>query len=629
MISVFIIIGIIVLVAFTLVISLYKGILPDILPKKADAITTFTEACVHGIAEEGLNIMKVQGGFIDLPEELIEDGAYINIGFKVPYWYHDGRNYMPTYLILERQLKSYIDRNLLNCINDYRDFPQYTITPLNNFTTKVTFTDKRVLVDTDYRLMVQPKTDEVLYLDDFNVEVKTNFGEFFNLATDLMNHENKDMFLENYTDEMIASSDWLPYEGMLLSCSPEVWHVPDMKKYTQTMIMHNLPFLMFENTDYEETGIPYYDGQYKVDFTNNHYEDIAVDVIYNPNWGMEYSVLPSKNGIVKPFEFKINEYLRSCFKIYHHRYNAVYPVLFKLSGDNDFFFATPVIMKQNMPNRYKEVNPWALEVDAIGSRFYCADSAKVTAYSIDSGNLIQATPSIRNNRKYSLRVFARDALSGDEMPGVNISYHCIRYRCPIGVTTYPTANGFLTGGVPMLNDRFPDCTNGFVIAERSGYHQGRTQVSVSKDTDRSQTIVELYPLKQFDYAIKVIENHNGLITERDLNEDEHVLININHDEMLFEKNIVYPSDNEYFTNLSLIIGDFTYDLDIKLVTEDTYLGGAVLNWTLGAGQLSSSRMIVFYVLKLDPIVPPSSPEEYQQIHDYARINSKNYMPELR
>jgi len=199
-----------------------------------------------------------------------------------------------------------------------------------------------------------------------------------------MDYENRDYFLENYTDEMIACSDWLPYEGMELTCSPRVWQVSQMKDYTQTMIMHNLHFLQFENTDFRETGMPYYDKQYKVPFTWEDFRDFKVDVIYNPHWGMDFEVIPSHSGITEPYEFTLSKYLMSCIKIYHHKYNVEYPVIFQLTDqeepENKFFFASPVIMKRGIPNRYNEVLPWPTDYDETRSIDYNNNQQKCQSY---------------------------------------------------------------------------------------------------------------------------------------------------------------------------------------------------------------------------------------------------------
>ena len=631
--SVFILVGIFILLVVVMLYSLNQGLIPGFEFGESDPVTQYTETCLESVAKEGLSIMSVQGGYIDLPQMLSYDsGGYLNLGFKVPMWYYKGTDWKPSRTRMEKELSEYIVSNIGTCLNDYRAFRnEYDIEYLGEMDAGATIQDRSVTAELNNYMRLTPLGEERhTYIEEFKVDIETDFGRLYSLASEIMDHENTEYFLENYTDEMIACSDYLPYEGMEISCSPSVWRVDDMEDYTQQLVMHNLHFLQFVNTRFEETGMPYYDKQYKVYFTSNDYSDISVEPIYRPSWGMDFEVIPSENGVSKPFDFTINRYINTCVKIFHHKYSAYYPVMFQLTdGVEDFFFATPVIMKRGLPNRYQEVPLWPTEYDQAGSREYCSQTTEVTLYTQDSSGDMMTTPSLRQNRQNSLRVFVENALTGELMPGVNISYQCVMWRCPIGSTSYPAQAGLLTGAAPMLSARFPECTNGLVIAQRPGFLTARKQMTVSEETDGSQVTIEMLPLKEYDLSVRVVEDHNGLITERELEEDESVLITLKNDGLMYDKTIVYPSENPYFSNLSLIVGDVTYELDIKLVTDESYLGGLALNWTVPASRTFSNRHVIFYAIKKDPLVPAATAEEYQEIYEYAMKNSKDYPPRLR
>ncbi len=637
MVSVFIIAGLFILIIFALVYSFYQGIIPapNFLSKKSDAVTTYTESCMDGIARNGLEIMSIQGGYITIPDNLKRSGSFVPMGFEVPYWYYRGRDMAPSVQQMDQQLGDYISENLPDCLDSFKAFPDYEIVPQTNISTDASIGDNVVSIKTNFRLKVRhPGEDqEYVYLDDFTVDIKSDYGKMYKLSRELIGYENSVGFLENYTDEMIACSDYLPYEGMDLTCKPMVWRVSDMENYTKTMIMYNLHYLQFENTDYKESGIPYYDKQYKVPFTANDYRKFKVSVVYNPSWDMDFSVIPSSNGFTKPFEFSLSKVLMSCVKIFHHKYTLDYPVIFQITDDNDpeskFYFATPVIMRRGIPNRYNEVPPWPTDYDQTMNSDYCSNYTKVTMFTLDQSGFIHSTPSIRDNRQYSLNVYARDAVTGEILQGANISYQCVQFRCPIGRTQYPMQGPFLTGASPVLDARFPDCLGGLVIADKKGYQEAVTRMTVGPDTDGSQVTVDMHPLKQFDYRVQVVEDHNGIITRRNLKPEEYVMIDIRNNDQNFEDTIVYPSDSKYYSDLELMQGDFTYSLDIKLVTKDSYLGGLALNWTPSKDELATGRFVLFYVVKKDTLIAPQTPEEFQSLIDYATENSEKYPPVIR
>jgi len=630
--SVFIMIGIFLLLGIALFLVFFQGSLHEFFPNLGDPLVAYTETCMESIARQGLEVMTLQGGYITLPEKMsIFPDAYVDNGFKVPLWYYKGRDKKPTIRFMETELGKYIDENIGTCLN-YDDFPQFEIEKLGNISTDVDIGYHDVEVTMHQKLKVKKYgADEYTYIDTFNTGFKSRFGEFYQLASELMDYENFFGFLENYTDEMIASSDYLPYEGMEISCKPSVWQLSKMKEYVQTLVMHNLNFLMFKNTKYYDTKIPYYDKQYKIDFTKNKFKDIGVKVIYNPLWDMDFEVSPSKNGIVKPIKFSIDRYLNTCVKIFHHKYSVNYPVLFQLSDEygNRFYFASPVIMKRGLANRYNEILPWPTEYDDAGSIAYCANTSKISMFGLDDKGMLVSTPSIRNNRQNSLRVFAIDKVYGTVLPGVNISYACVNFKCSIGTTSYPMIDGLLTGAQPMLDKKFPDCSGGLVIAQHPNYQTKRVQMSVEENTNNALVTLEMYPLKQFNYKVMVVEDHNGIIDVRELTDDEKAVITIKNNDEMFEKTIVIPSDNDYFRNLSLMVGDLTYDLDIMLVNDDRYLGGLALNWTVNQDELLRNNYILFYALKKDPLYAPSTAKEWQEIYDFPINNSDKYPPELR
>ncbi|MBN2458274.1 hypothetical protein JXB31_04050 [Candidatus Woesearchaeota archaeon] len=642
--TIFIIVGLLIVIIVGLFFMMKTRLGENVLgpPSEIKEIVLYTETCVSQLASEGVFQLSMQGGYINMPDYILSDKrSYVDNGFFVPLWLYKSDERMPTVHDMEMQLASYVDENLLGCLSFYLPFAkEYDIICDELPKSEVKISDREINIKTYYSLDINKKGSETFYSwDEFNSEVKSRLGEMYELSKEIMEYENREAFLEDYTDEMVACSDYLPYEGMEITCSPRSLLVSDMKDYTQQLVMHNLHFLQFEKTDFQETGMPYYDKQYKIDFTNKDYTEYKVNVIYNPAWGMDFEALPSHNGLVEPYEFEITNIIRSCVKVYHEKYNIDYPVIIQVmeSGnpENAFYFASPVLVMQNLPNRYNEVRPWEVEADELDSEKYCSPTADITVYSLDELNRMVAEPSYRDNRKNQLRVYALDALYGypdGVLFGVNISYQCVRFKCDIGTTGYEEMEDglLMVDSLPRLKSGFPECTNGFLIANKPGYHQAVKQQTVGPDTDGEQVTIEMYALKDFDYGIRVVQDHNGVINDRALDSSkETVMILLKNEEQGFEKKIIYPSDLDYYTNLSLLMGDFTYNVEIMLTQDDELVGGANYNWTPSLNNLFYSNYVVFYVYKKDPLVLTTSPEESYELYKYALEASPAYLPRFQ
>jgi hypothetical protein len=383
--------------------------------------------------------------------------------------------------------------------------------------------------------------------------------------------------------------------------------------------------------------MPYYDKLYKVDFTNNDYSKYKINIIYNPAWGMDFDALPSNNGIVKPYEFKMTDYITSCIKVYHEKYNINYPVLFQIidtkNPDNSFYFATPVLMRQSQPNRFNQIEPWKIEFDSLASKSYCAQSEPITNFLLSPDGLITTESGNINNRKNELKVYAVDAIYGFPdglLTGVNISYQCVKMKCDIGATGYHDIYDglIMTDAFPKLVAGFPECLNGYIIAEKPGYHQAFVQQTVSPTESGSQITIDMYKLKQFNFDIRVVQEHNGIITDRKLADGENAFITIKNTPQHIQKEIIYPSDYDYFKNLTLLVGDFTYQLEIMITKDDMMTGGAVLNWTPDLNYVMNGNYVTFYAYKKDPLIMASSTEEMYQLYQESLKSSVQYPPRI-
>ncbi len=642
--TLFIIVGIVILFLLGLFVTMFDIEIPTFRgpPGEIESLVRYTDDCITSVASDGSFVMKMQGGYINPPQELNEAGSYVNMGFFVPYWLYDERSYMPSKAQMERELAGYIDENLENCLDDYEPFSHEFEVEMNASNTTVDIIDNKILIETIMPIRADKLgVDEVYHWDNFPAELDDRLGELYSLAKDIMRYANNHAFLEDYTDEMIASSDYLPFTGMDISCSPNIYFEHELKEYTQTLIMHNLEFLQFLNTDYEESGISYYDNLYKIDFTDNHYGDLSVDVMYNPGWGMDFEATPSDSGVVEPFMFEAYNFLRTCIQVYNHRYNIEYPVMIRVMDESNhqeiFQFATPVMLKRNEPNRYGTIEGWPAEgEDLVDDLGYCLEMDNMTIYGLDDDGSMTAEEQEVQKMTNSLQVYAQDAAFGypeGVLEGVDISYQCVEAVCDIGTTGYGNGDSMLghLETSPYIESLFPDCENGIIIAEKDGYHESLYHQTVSDETDGSQVTIDMYKLEPLNYTVRVFEEREGLIEERNIRGEESILIRIKNETHNFEETVVYPADedDEYLGNLELLRGNVDYDLEIMMRWDNTLVGGAELEWKTTANEVFLNDEVVFYVYYKHPSTPPSTVEKMYEYYEDSLNKSKDNPPVFR
>ncbi|MBI3032079.1 hypothetical protein HYY69_01280 [Candidatus Woesearchaeota archaeon] len=640
-ITIFIIIGLvlIIILGLTAYFSQTMYVKKLFLDKDLATVVTFTEQCIKDAADQGVFLLAMQGGYITLPEVLDKDPfASINNGFKVPFWFYRSRDYMPSTSQVEYQLVTFVNDQVASCINNFNAFrTTYDLSEIKGIQTSVVLLDKKVTITTEIPTTLKLKAATTFKkMPPVVVDVKTSMGSMFNLGRSIMAAENEQAFLEELTDDMIAVSPSVPYTGMELTCEPRSWTVDQLEEHIKNLILYNMRYLHFEGTQYVKTGIPYYEKQYnyKVTQKTSKYNDLLVNVIYDPAWNFELEVSPSKNGMVKPIEYTASELLFTCFKMYNHHYTYTYPIMFQIintkNPEENFYFATPVVVKRNLPNRYNEVSVWSSELQGETNAAYCDQGTEeITQYSVDSQGNIQTKPSNISLRKNQLSVFVYDTAAISEknlLQGVNLSYQCVNFRCPMGSTDYPRVGGKLTGAEPMLTTLFPDCENGLIIAEKEGYLTTYQQQSVNPQTNNFNVVMNMKRVKPFNIKVKVIEDKNGFIQERDLKQDEHVFIRVENKELSYEQQFVHPS--ELTSTVPLALDVVNYDLDIKLFNEERLLGGAELSWIPDLEQLQYRGGVMFYVYLKDVPVYEHDVKKQKQAFEFAIEESKKYAPRL-
>ncbi len=174
--TVFIIVGILVLFAFAgvffLVSSTQKtGIATVEDPFKAE-VTSFVESCLKEVAPPGIYLLAIQGGTInpDPSKTLITESAWIN------YAYKDGKNQL-SLDDMEVQLNGYIDESLNSCLDDFIVFQKQGmwVIPQDPPKVETTISINEIKINLHYPLQAElggSKTE----LDTFSASIPLRLG---------------------------------------------------------------------------------------------------------------------------------------------------------------------------------------------------------------------------------------------------------------------------------------------------------------------------------------------------------------------------------------------------------------------------------------------------------------------
>jgi len=422
------------------------------IPTKFEPVGEYFLECAKLRLREGASILGQKGGYIDVPEfepgslEYPTSNHLDFMGDSVPYWmYVSGNGIMkeqvPTIDGMEQQLSNYMKETLVLC--DFSEFynRNYGINlSVNKISTRIQ--EGKIRADIDADLIVSFGNDTAK-ISSHQVEIDSKLKKFYDVALDVYEKEKKEMFLENFTIDILYL--YAPTTDTETSCSPKVWLLENVSRELKEAFEGNLLFLRQNAKD------KYYNVDIKTD------ENLRF--LYMRDWPTKIYT-PNDNGLLvaKPVGNQPGlGVLGFCIVPYHFVYDVVYPVLIQVYDEDEFFqFPINVVIRGNKPRQPLETEAVYAEKEIVCK--YKNTPGKVYTYDSEL-NPIEA----------------------------DISFKCFSEVCSIGKTK-------LIGEKAFLEDNFPQCINGLVYASAEGHLPGEETVSSNSEFDVGIILDNLYTL---------------------------------------------------------------------------------------------------------------------------------------
>jgi len=413
-------------------------------------------SCIENSALRGIGFMESQGGYIYTPEfelgsTFMPFSSQLDLfGTPIPYWYYVSGNNLqkeqvPSKENLQSDLERYIDENIKNCNLDNFASEGFRII-LGEPNTKVTINDRTVFVNLDMSMNMKYK-EQSIFVNKHAQTIQSNLGELYNSAKKIYDYEQKNLFLENYTVDVLRL--YAPVDGVEISCSPKVWNARDVFKNLSEALVANTLALKVRN------------GDFKLLNKNEKYFVLDLDVngnvqfLTSENWPSTFQVSPSDGSMMISKPVGVQQglgILGFCFVPYHYVYDVKYPVLVQISeGDEIFQFPLAVVVNGNKPRK-------AFDVGTQG----VSDSA------------------ICGNRNTPFKIYTYDSKLNSI--SAQVSLECLGVKCDLG----KTENGVLSTTVPQ-------CVNGFISTSADGYEDARYQISTTIESRADVLMNKIYP----------------------------------------------------------------------------------------------------------------------------------------
>jgi len=463
-ITIFIIVALVLVAGIGVYLFVTKGGTSTNIPSEFQPVENYYLSCISELGSEGIGFLESTGGFIELPEfvrgsPMAPLSSQLNFfGNNLPYWFYssDGKivSQAPTKNSMEEQLGRFIEERLDRC--DFADYSSqgYEI-DRSNPSADVSINDREVVVNLRENTVYtyQSLTSNV---NSHNVKINSDLGKMYSKAIEIFNNELQEMFLENYTLDVLRL--YTPVDGVEISCAPKVWRTSEIFDDMSKALEANVPQIRLMDLNYNPTD------------KNSKYftRDIASDGLnvyfrYSPDWFTSMEIQPSDGGLLTAQPVGNQEglgVLGFCYVPYHFVYSVDYPVMVQiLSGTNSgaevFQYPMQVMIRGNRPRQ---------AVDAV----YEGLENTVCKYPIKS---------------IEVSTYDSETLSPVE---AQIEFKCLSEGCNLGETKIDSNGG------ASATLRAPQCVNGFLTAHAEGYENEAYQISTNSENSASILLDRLY-----------------------------------------------------------------------------------------------------------------------------------------
>lgn len=499
-------------------------------------IGSYVDTCLQDSVLQGLEIMRLQGGYIVIPEDiktlkvkdldnkqikLIDGSLKVVIdengpGNSVPFWIEKDKVAVPSPEHIGLQLDRYLFFEVNKCLNDFKPFKeqgfQVSYGPVE------TIVEVGNSVITTLNLPIEAKKEDLeISLNKFVFSAPINLEDLQDISYSIAAYQNSFGFLEDHTKNLISLHSGLdanklpPFFRSIINtdCNSIEWSKQTSKERLKKILEENVPEIRIDKTDYNP--IEYKDlmskGVYEsfiYDFLNKNQDSTQVSFNYNPEWGfMEYDILPSRGDALIPniVEKDIPLVSKFCVLEYENKYTLNYPVLARVNNKE----SSGINIKSS-----SLIKNAGFEMQYFMDSYICGNQEKtcrtrpnveVDLQSISEEFDVEIIPETqfcdpeqRTSEDISLEF--SDASDGSGIEGLNLYYFCGNYQnnCFIG----------RTNNQGTIIAKFPQCVNGILHASKKNYSGLMEQLSIYGDYAKSFSY-QLMPLKDVEVFVEKID----------------------------------------------------------------------------------------------------------------------------
>ncbi len=522
-ITVFIILALVIIGLIGGYFFLIKPITSNI-PTNIAPVYSYYTSCIEQYAKTGANIMSSQGGYLQLPE--FKPGSNYApfssqlgfMGLAIPYWYYISSNglqkeQIPTKAQMQTELATYLKDEISKCDFTSFELSGYNIT-MGDPTVKTIINNADIAVSVNQKISINYQ-DSSFILGNHNIVAVSRLGAFYDLAKKIYDYEQKNMFLENYTSDVLYT--YAPVSGAIINCSPAVWNPYTVVDKLKNALENNIQTIKMSGSYYTSNNknLNYFIAgkDANIDLAGQQ-----VSFMYSKDWPSRFEIWPTKSNlmIAQPIGNQAGLGIMGfCYIPYKFVYDMYFPVLVQIYNPNDandvFQFPVAIVINKNVVRE-------AIPQDNVENPASICDGAN-TDITVNTLNI------------------------NLEPISASVDFKCLDDSCPMGKTKVDN-----TAGLSSLTAKVPQCINGILTASATGYKDKKQLISTNEEYSANIVLDREYKLALEVYVDGVLTNDMAVISVNENLENATAS----------SGSVAYPSSKE----IKLAETDYTFDLKV-------------------------------------------------------------------
>ena len=610
--TIFIIIGILLLLTVILIIFVRREIITikpeEIIPTEKGKVENFITSCINQVGNDALVRVGLQGGYIKLPTEVINDNSRrldISPSLAVPYWAYGPETFIPSIPQIKEQIDEYLEENVRDCLFSLQVFQEaYDLIEKSELTADTEIVQNKVIFNLHWDVEVRSKSGEIITeVINHIAESPVKLLDVHTVAKAIVEKEMENFKLEDITQDLIAlEHPDVPVAGMELSCNKKKWQVEEVKNTLLELVRINVHELKVKGTDYVEfpEDLTYYQNHYVWNLgTEFRYPEVGVLFNFDQTYPFTFGVTPLEGNKMQSSQLGGSDLLSFlCIQTWKFTYDLTYPVLVKMKDETTgytFQIAFTVHLVRNTPERGEAIPRPSYFITTVSDEDYCEERA--IPMTVLSNELVE---------NENTGVYAREPLEE-----VQTSFTCLRYKCEMFETEYDFAG---RGNVAGYTTNFPYCAGGILRGKKDGYKEAMKRIVTEAGKEVELDLIPVYQLpaskikivkhafvdpENIGPAVPLEEGELGLVKVTFRKKNDPLTTSF-HESSITKTKSSDQETVEAIDNLEFLAkADFTYELEVTALSEEKYVGGYKGNWSVSWNTLMNAKEVVFHIVSRD------------------------------